>query len=425
MSNNSVPPYGEQPKPQYTPTSAGPYGSPSQPQSPPSQDQASQYQPGQAPVPPQQWQTPYGSPDSQQQYAQQPASPFQAPPRKNRRGLLIGLLSGGLALVLVLVIGGIWFANASSQNAPEQQVKAFLQALVDGKAEQAMKLSHTELSEADRLLVNDEVYSAAQSRITDYSIGKVVVKDGKATVSAEYSQAGKTTLKDFTLSSAGKDFLVDKWQLDPIDLPSVKVKLAGPVSSGLSLGGVGLSPELVAGTGPKPAILSAMTVKALPGDYRLAPKNQDPAVTVEEQTVKVRGFDEEPGSYTLKSVLTAAGKAAITAAVSKYLDDCAAQNALVPKGCPFSGKLTGQLVDFKADSVRWSLTAKPTLKIGEWSELLGWTVLSNKDGNVNGTVHVSNGSVSGNASIKDLKFGVIGTVAEIKDGQAKFNRVFF
>ncbi|NYE95282.1 hypothetical protein FHU41_001503 [Psychromicrobium silvestre] len=436
MSNDFIPPAGEPPQVPPAPQLPGAQNQPSQypaPQYPESQYPEPQYQPG-PPTP----QYPTSYPVAAQypaapQYGQlAPTSPqgfygatapTPPPTPKKRRGLLIGLLAGGLALVLILVAGGVWFANASTKNAPEQQVKAFLQALVDGKAEEAMRLSHNQLSEQDRLLINDQVYSAAEGKISGYSIGKVTVKDGKATVAAELSQGGTSISKDFTLSTAGKDFLVDKWVLDPIALPTAVVKLSGPASTGLSLAGVELHPEVSAAAGMKPASLKAATVKLLPGNYQLAPMHQDPAITVTEQLVEVQGFDGEPGSYTLASTLTTAGKASITAAVSKYLDACAAQHVMAPANCPFAGQLSAEAEKYKVGAFTWTLTAKPTLKISEWSNSLGWLVIGSKNGTVNGKVNLADGDRTGTATITGLKFGLGGFVLEIKNGQAKFVRI--
>ena len=351
-------------------------------------------------------------------------TPAPAPPKRPRRALPLGLLASGLVLALLVVAGGIWLFNAGERNAPAKQVASFLTALVEGRAEDAMRLSGNVLQDQDKTLINDAVYQNASNKISGFSIGQTRIANGKATVSAEISQGGESYAEEFALSLDGQELFIDKWRLDPIVLPTMTVQLAGPASLGLTVAGVGLKPDLVPATATQPESLKKLNVKALPADYPVAAANSDPDLTTNQATAKVRGFNSaKPQNAVVAATLNEAGKASITAAVNQYLDACAAQRTAVLKDCPFSGKADDPLLSqYQVSNARWSIVTRPTLSIAEWSPSIGWLVLSTAPGTASFAADLSNSVSSGTASIDAMTFSLGGQVLGFKDGVAQFSR---
>lgn len=404
MSNNFVPPEG----PQADPVNAG---RPASSENPADQSKAALAVP---PVPGHPYQQPY--------FAAQ--APESAPPKKPRRRLLGGLLAGGLVLVLLVVGGGIWLFNAGERNAPAKQVATFLTSLVQGRAEEAMRLSGNILDEQDQTLINDAAYQNVQNKISSFNIGPTRMADGKAIVTAELSQGDETYSEDFALSPDGKDLFMDKWKLDPMVLPSVTVQLSGPASLGLTVAGVGIKPVVLPATATQPEQLKKRSLKALPADYRVTAATESQGMTTNQATARIRGFGtSKPQNAVVAATLNDAGKASISAAVNQYLDACAAQQTPILKGCPFSGKADDPLLDqYKLSNAKWAIVTRPTLSIAEWNPAVGWLVLSTAPGTVNFSADLSNSISSGTASIDAMTFSLGGQVLAFKDGVAQFSR---
>ncbi|WP_285725820.1 hypothetical protein [Psychromicrobium xiongbiense] len=372
----------------------------------------------QPPVSPAPAYAPYAS----QGYPQQ-VPPQQVPPqqRKSRKGLLIGLGSGVLALILIVVGCGLWYANASSSHAPENQVKAFLDKLVAGQVEEALALSSTDLTDADKTLINNKVYGSLSNRVSSYTLGKTTVSNGKATVPATLSTGSSDIPVDFTLHASGKDIVVDTWTLEPVALPSLTVNFTAPASIAPTVAGVAIKPQVVAAAGAVPASLKSITLKALPGTYPVKVATQDAAFTVADVSVTVDSFaGKGPATATLKAVLTDAGKKAITDAVGAYEDGCAAKGSLVLTGCPFSGNTTDPILKYTISDAKWVINSRPTVQVAEWTNSGGWLVLSTTSGSASWSAKLDSATQTGTGSLDNRSFMVFGKVTEIKDGKANF-----
>lgn len=348
----------------------------------------------------------------------------ESAPKKTNRARFFSLLAGGLVLLLVLLGGGVWLFNTSERNVPARQVGAFLTALVQGRAMEAMQLSGNVLTDQDKTLINDEIYQNAQNKISGFTIGQTQIAGDKATVTVEISQGNESYPEDFSLSLDGQDLFVDKWRLDPVLLPTATVQLSAPASLGLTVAGIEVKPELVSATGTQPELLKKLTLNLLPGDYPVAAARQDANMTTNQSTAEVRGFSSaKPHNAIVAATLNDQGKASITTAVNQYLDSCAAQQTPVLNGCPFSGKADDPLLSqYKVSNARWSIVTRPTLSIAEWAPAVGWLVLSTAPGTVSFAADLSNGVSTGSASIDAMTFSLGGQVLSFKDGVAQFSR---
>lgn len=375
------------------------------------------------------WRNADGSP-----YGHPPAAPTQeasvqeAPPReapvKRKRALLLGILSGALVVLLLLVGGGIWFFTATDRNAPAKKVGDFLTALVAGRAEEAMRLSGNELTDQEKLLINDAVYQKASDRISSFTLGATRISGGKATVTANLSQGNADYTEDFILSGDGKDFFVDKWKLDPVTLPVLNIQLSGPPALGLTAAGVELKPDVVPATSTRPEQFKKLALKALPGSYEVATAKQNAQMTSNKSMAKITGFSSaKPQNAVVAVTLTDAGKAAVTAAVNQYLDSCAAQQSALLKDCPFSGKADDPtLAQYQVSNPKWTIVTRPTLTISEWTSALGWLVVSSAPGAVSFSADIANGGGIGTARIDSAAFSLGGQILSFKDGAAQFSR---
>ncbi|ABY23916.1 hypothetical membrane protein [Renibacterium salmoninarum ATCC 33209] len=348
----------------------------------------------------------------------------QVEPKKPRKALLFSLLGAGLVVVLVLISAAIWIIGANDRNAPAKQVDAFLTALVQGQAEAAMRLSGNELATADKTLINDAVYAKATDRISSFSIDKTTIENGTATVQTTISQGADSYPQDFSLVTDGKDFFVDKWKLNPVTLQSANIQLLGPASLGLTVAGVELHPVVAPAGQNLPEQLKKLNLKALPGTYPVAAAKQDPTVTTDKSNLKVNGFGTiKTQDAVVTATLTAEGQASITDAANKYLDSCTAQQSVVLTGCPFSGRADDPIVtQYTVTNAHWTILSRPTLKILEWSPVLGWAVISSAPGSASFTADISDGARVGKATIDASSFTLTGQVLSFKGGVAQFSR---
>ena len=248
--------------------------------------------------------------------------PAIAPPRGRRRLLIVI----GSVVVAVALIGtglGIAFGTLSSSHDPKVAVSAFLDQVVAGHAEAAVRL----LSPApggNQALLSDAVYGATTDRPTGYRIVSTEVHGAAATVTAELQTAGSTFTESYALHSTGKELLFfDTWVIDGSRLPSLTVTVETPAGGTVIINGARVSTDVLAAGG---------TLLALPGSYQVAYDSGNANVAAPPQTVTVTSSTATTSPADLHATLTDAGVAAAQAAVSGFLSGCLGQAALVPTG---------------------------------------------------------------------------------------------
>ncbi|MCS5735347.1 hypothetical protein [Herbiconiux daphne] len=300
-----------------------------------------------------------------------------ASPRGGRTMLFVWI---GVAFVVVLaLVAGVltWVAvsTATARNAPEKAVDAYLSAVVEGRAEDAVALAGGVPNGALDALVTDEAYSAAGDHVTGYTLGRAAIDDDGATVVAQIEQGDRRYEQTFHLGRVGKEVLVvDTWALDPQELGYLTVAFDGPAGASVVVNGqtVDASPDEIVS---RPLI-------ALPGSYVVGSESGDDEVAIGEDSVTVTSLsaagDGGVADATLTASLTDAGVAGGQAAVDAYLDACVAQPVMAPVGCDFyaepeAGETVTNLV--------WSIATRPTFTIGGWTPD-GWEVLPATGGTI-------------------------------------------
>ena len=135
--------------------------------------------------------------------------------RKAKRGWIIaGIVTG---VVVIGLIGSSVVINTLGKGTygPQHKVEAYLQALVDGDADKAVKLLDPNVTDDQRVLLSNDVYEKAKNRPTAYRIVSTDISDDGATVEARITQSGKTYPVTFGLSKEGKQAVFfDDWRLE-------------------------------------------------------------------------------------------------------------------------------------------------------------------------------------------------------------------
>jgi hypothetical protein len=331
-----------------------------------------------------------------------------------RRALLI------VALVLVVAIGagtdlltGFFVKRTLAAYAPERQVERYLDAVVAGDVKAALELGRSDVTGGDAVL-SASVYKNVPNRVTSYSISKVAVKDGKATVTADVRQGSKSYFNSYTLHQGKALFgVIPVWRLDEQTLPTINVTALAPTNAQLKVANVALTP-------------GARFVYALPGDYSVQLVGSQ-YFSGSSQTVTVGGFglsgrSSRQHAVTLETTLTTEGKLKGIAAVTAFLAGCVHQDSPQPDNCPFSlEEDSGATYSHNS----WKLDDPVIFGFSEWqprgTEFLGWKVSTVSPGTVEYSGYESGGSMSGQIYTDPFQFGISGYIADFEtDGSARF-----
>lgn len=166
---------------------------------------------------------------------QQPHDAWAAPhPVGSERGPMSRkskvLLFCGLG---VLVLGAAaWISHtvlARTVYGPQHTAEAYLQAVVDGRADDALQAVGPNVTDELRALATDEVYQAAEDRPDSFELGDVD-RDGSTTmVEATVYQSGKSYPLELELTTSGTQAGVfSDWAIESGDLAGRAVYTAGP-----------------------------------------------------------------------------------------------------------------------------------------------------------------------------------------------------
>ncbi|MGG7464614.1 hypothetical protein [Plantibacter sp. YIM 135347] len=380
------------------------FGAPPQPGQYSQPGQPGQGQPGQYGAP--------GTPQNTGQYGWN-GQPPQPPKEKKRlsKGALTGIIAGGSVLVLLIVGGIVGVGIGNATHAPEVTVKAYLDALKAGKAEQALSMTGAERSDAD-VLLTDEAYSQATQRVSAYTVGRTRTSGDTATVAVRIKQAGETFEQDFTLTRTGKDAVIfDKWKLNAPELTTLEVDVAAPADAGVTVAGVELKDV-------EPVTDGVYELRAFPGTYDVALADSK-WFSAEESEATALGFGQAAAPALLTATLTDEGTKAADAAVNAYIDGCGAATTLEPDGCPFGIKNdTG----YTPSDVKWTFDTRPTFSVGEFSGG-SWNVDGETTGRMSMTctlTNPANGATGPGYSVAPVNFQVRGTITAFDDKGATF-----
>jgi hypothetical protein len=326
-----------------------------------------------------------------------PTDPSLSQPRKKKRGRAALWISLAVVLVLLIAGGVVGGVLGTQANAPEREVEEYLTALVDGDAEDALAVSGEDVGDGD-VLLTDDVYGDADDRISGYELGETTITGDTAEVAATISQGDESYETTFTLSKAGKAFVVfDTWRLQAPELGVVSYSVEGPAETAVTVAGIDT-------TALEPAESGSVELRALPGTYTVALASDDAFFAAEPITVNVLGFGADAAtsttadgaeSNTLVVTLTEGAVTAATEAVDAYIDGCAASTEFRPEGCPFSAR--GENPAYEYTNCVWTLEPRPAFTIGEYADG-EWPVTTD-----------SSGSAELNCDVRDPGSGQTGT----------------
>lgn len=306
----------------------------------------------------------WGQPQPAQQWGQRQ-------PMTRRTKLALGGLAGLAALallgwVLVDQVGQRYYG-------PKGVALDYASAVVDGEAEEAVKVGRVNIANDDRLLLTDEVYSAAQRRPGSAEVVDVTEnEDGEtATLVVEFDQDGQRFSETLTARKVGRTrvFFPD-WQLEPVTLPTVSLTVMSPVMEvnghEVDLAKVGSpdNPEVEpmgTDTGEIPGY--RINLPALPGSYSFdIPSTTFSEAEPVELTVLPAG-DSGQQQYgdgrTLSTTATQAFVDEVTSQVKSKIDACT-KDYRASSPCPFDPQY---LLDASSDvgNVTISVDEYPTV----------------------------------------------------------------
>lgn len=268
-----------------------------------------------------------------------PARPLTAEERARYKK--IGIAAG--SLVAFGVLGWIAVSVVNSQfYGPEDQVTAYLDAVVDGDLDEVNDLARTEGDEADDALMTSAIYRAAENRITGYEIGDIEKDGDTVTVEVRLEGLGEDVDAELTLAKDGRSaVLFDRWRVADGGLAAA-VSVTVPDGAGdLTVNGVAVD-------------RIDDEVWLLPGDYvfdafagnRWLESSGEPVTVSAEEDYQ---FAEVPGADASQAF-----RDEVQRQIDAYLATCMAATVLDPEDCPNSAYGYGDV-----RKVAWTLVEAP------------------------------------------------------------------
>jgi hypothetical protein len=260
------------------------------------------------------------------------------------------------ALIGVGVVGGLGLAGLTAVSvagatafSPEQRAEAYLDALVDQDAQEALELAPVDEDEASDALLTDEIYGATDDRITGYEITDVETHGDSTTVTVDLEGPEDGEDVELTLRADGRRALLFRdWQVDAGGLAR-EVTVSMPESS----------TSLQVNDSSVPAESGQdMDFWAWPGSYAFNPYGESEWLESGESRTLVPAseswgtyaeVDEPQPSEELQEL--------VDARLEEWVDGCMASTELQPVNCPQDAYGSGDEVR----NVAWTLTSMPTI----------------------------------------------------------------
>ncbi|WP_129656613.1 hypothetical protein [Rothia halotolerans] len=247
-------------------------------------------------------------------------------------GVLVACVAAGGALALIS-----HFAYG-----PVAPVRSYFEALQDGQGGRALSFLNAEVPEGDGAVMNGKALRQASRTIEDVRYETVEKSGETATVRASYRINDADAATDFSLHRTGTwGGLFPTWEIDPGELPTVKVTAPATGAATLNQQKVGI-PE---GGQSFPVFYPGVYAADYASDLLSAPEVSTAVTDPEEPTDPLK-LAVEPSQRVEDSV---------KAQVGEQLARCAEQDSLYPAGCPFEYDFDGR-VD---GDVAWSITQYP------------------------------------------------------------------
>ncbi|GAA1343125.1 hypothetical protein [Arthrobacter roseus] len=278
-----------------------------------------------------------------------------------KKRLRMGAIIAGA--VVVLSVGATVAYNVVSTNVfgPQAQVEKYLDSLRDGDAATAVDILDPNVTSEERVLLTNQIFSAAENRISGYEIRDVETTDDGAVITADLTQDSKTTPITFVLEKGDRTAVVfNEWRvvsggtwLLPIQLPEG--------ANAIKVNGVDVELPSMEGQQAPGAILPV-----LPGSYVITPPEGTKYVTLgEAKTVNVA---VDPASNDLMGAqfeisLTDAVQKDAVAQAKAYLEKCLASKEAEPESCPNNMYTSGDAEDYR--NISWSVETEPTYEVSD------------------------------------------------------------
>lgn len=263
-------------------------------------------------------------------------------PEERARYKKMGIVAGVLAVV---AIGGwITVSVVNSQFfGPEQQVEAYLDAVVDADLDEVNDLAPTDGDMADDALMTSDVYDAAESRITGYEIGDVEEDGDTVTAEVTLEGLGDSVDAELTLEKDGHTaVLFDRWRVTDGGLAKAVSVFVPDESEELAVNGVAVDrPD--------------GEVWLLPGDYVFDAYAGNPWLESAGDPVTVVADEDYQFADLPYPTASDAFREEVQGQVDDYLADCMASTELEPENCPNTAYEYSEV-----RNVEWTLLQAPT-----------------------------------------------------------------
>lgn len=275
-----------------------------------------------------------------------------------RRPLVIASVAAVLALLLgVGVTSFVLYLQAKSAAAPESIAERYLTLVQRGDIEEAMRMEGRVVGPED-ILLSDAVYAEATGRLDGFRIVRSEQDgSGRVTVEATTRVGGKDGRLTLSLVSAGwtpgELVGVTAWELRPVSLALIRVRVGAPA---------GVTATLAGHTLPDPSGLH--TYSAFPGHYALSVQGDSEWFTIAGTSAAATSFGQGVEAQAAAE-LTEKGKGAAKAATDTWLQGCL-QGGPQPEGCSF-GLQAGAGAGEVWTNQRWDLDPAPQVTVAPWS----------------------------------------------------------
>lgn len=255
---------------------------------------------------------------------------------KARTRIGVVIFTAIIVALIGLAVGGYFYREhlAATKYSPATQVAHYLDAVVGGKPEDALKLYRPGDQGSQLTLMSAKFAKTAKDRPSAYTLGDVRVEGKTATVDAYVTMGGKNYPVKFKLFSAGtEDVFFDRWKIMEAPEQSLYV---GAIPSKLAINGIDIELPI---DDQKVAKRGVDAFPVLPGTYTIsAPEGskyvtfgEDQQVTVLPATANTDAAVSEKVEFPL--TYTPALEADVKAEIEAHIAQCFTSPHFEPAGC--------------------------------------------------------------------------------------------
>lgn len=287
--------------------------------------------------------------------AQQPREPMD--PAKKKRIRLVAIIVG--ALILLAVIAAVVFSVLGrTMFGPDKKAQELMDAVVGGDAQRVSELADPNVTTQQRGLLSNDIYGAAENRISSYEITDTTVNGDRATVDTKVTQDNVSTDVTMNLVADGRDGLFKSWRLENPDsllYQQISVQVPAGVEN-ISVNGNSVAV-------PNESDPHSVSLTALPGDYDMSVDAPSKFVTFgDPQTAEVRADDRfMTDSVQFSAEHTPALVEEAARVANAKLDECAASGSFDPEGCSFGFGTYDDNEDYRNPT--WTITEYPEYEV--------------------------------------------------------------